>query len=387
MPRLPGWAWLLLAIGFATLATYMAMGYLKRQAAVKPVKTKIYVVRSNAIVEKDKVLSAAQLKLVEWDQERPPQDFFSALKDVEGRETVRTLVANDIITRENTRKRIPGLAGKVGRDDRAMTVKVDEASGVAGFLTPDSRVDVVVVLDKGEYNKNPISKTILQNLKVLGTGQQTEIGPEDKPRIVPTVTLEVTPEQAEYLALNAQEGRLSLVLRGQLPEGTLGADASTPKPAVPGTPVLSPNQRATTVKVDTATKVAPGNRVDVVLLLDTGAWAKYPVAKVLFHNMEVLDTDKQQRVTLIATPEEAVDLIWAAQVGKLSLMMRSGDTTFDKNKEVMWTSARRILGNLDQLRPPKTVQALRGVEMGVEVPLDNKYRSTSVPTTAVGIGR
>jgi len=135
--------------------------------------------------------------------------------------------------------------------------------------------------------------------------------------------------------------------------------------------------------VDTASRVAPGNRVDVVLLLKTGAWGKYPVAKIIFHNMEVLDTDKQQRVTLVATPQEAVDLIWAAQVGQLSLMLRSGDTTFDKNKKVMWTSARRILGSLDQLRPPKTVQALREIEMGVEVPLDDKYRSTSVPTAAV----
>jgi pilus assembly protein CpaB len=381
MPRLPGWAWLLMAIGFATLATYMAMGYLKRQAAVQPVRAKIYVVRSNALVEKEKILSAAQLKRFEWDKEKPPQDFFSELKDVEGRETVKTLAGNEIITRENTRKPIPGLAGKVGRNERAITVKVDEASGVGGFVTPDSRVDVVAILNKGEYNKNPISKTILQNLKVLGTGQQTEIGPGDKPKIVPTVTLEVTPEQAEYLALNAQEGRISLVLRGQLPVGTLGADDSTPKPVT--TAPLSPNQRAATVKVDTASRVAPGNRVDVALLLNTGAWEKYPVAKIIFHNMEVLDTDKQQRVTLIATPQEAVDLIWAAQVGHLSLMLRSGDKTFDKNKEVMWTSARRILGNLDQLSPPRTVEVLRGVEMGAEVPLVNKYRSASVPTSPV----
>jgi pilus assembly protein CpaB len=92
---------------------------------------------------------------------------------------------------------------------------VDEASGVAGFVPPDNRVDVVVTVDKGEYSKNPMAKLIFQNLKVLGVGQRIEHRPGDKPQIVPTVTLEVSPEEGERLALAAQEGRISLVLRGQ----------------------------------------------------------------------------------------------------------------------------------------------------------------------------
>lgn len=383
MPRLPGWAWLLLAIGFATLATYMAMNFLKNQAKVQPVREKIYVVKTNAVVEKEKILSTAKLKRVLWERDQPPQDFFSELKDVEGRETVKSLAADEIITRENSRKPIPGLAGKVSRDERAVTIKVDEASGVAGFLTPDSRVDVVLVMDKGDYQKNPIAKTILQNLKVLGTGQKTVTSPEDKPQVVPTVTLEVTPEQGERLALAAVEGRISLILRGQLSEKTPGVDASPPGPVAPESITLNSNQRAATVKVDSASTVAPGSRVDVVLLLNGGAWEKYPVAKVLFHNLEVLHTDKKQQVTLAATPQEAVDLTWAAQVGKISLMLRSNNPTVDKNNAARWTSARRILGNLDQPRPPRTVEVLRGIEMGAEVPLGNKNRAASVPATAV----
>jgi pilus assembly protein CpaB len=244
MPRLPGWAWLLLTVGFATLATYMAMGYLKRQAAVQsPVKEKIYVVRANAKVEKEKILSAAQLKRVVWDQEKPPQDFFSEVKDVEGRETAKSLAPGDLITRENTKKSIPGMAGKVSPKERAITVKVDEASGVAGFLTLGDRVDVVVFMDKGEYDKDPIAKLLFQDLKVLGTGQKLVNLPEDKPQIVPTVTLAVTPQQGEDLAWAAQRGRISLVLRGQgdqQPVETQGADASRlfgkPRKAIPQAP-------------------------------------------------------------------------------------------------------------------------------------------------------
>jgi pilus assembly protein CpaB len=374
MPRLPGWAWLLLAIGFATLATFMAMGYLERRVA-KPVKQEtIYVVRAKAKVDKDKVLSAPQLTRSEWKQGKPPQDFFSEERDVVGLETVKPLAPNEMITRENTRKYIPGLAGKVGKDVRAMTVKVDEASGVAGFLNPDNRVDVVVVLDKGEYNKNPISKTLLQNLKVLGTGQKKENIPgEDKAQIVPTVTLEVTPEQGENLALAAQQGRISLVLRGQLPKET-PADAGSS--AVPGTAaLLNPNQRVVSIRVSDAAGVAPGNRVDVVLFMNKGEWGKYPIAKILFQNMKVLNTDKRQQVTLVVTPQEALDLTWAAQVGRISLLARPGDKTGDTNKEIAKTvgaDAGRFFGKWNPPIVPRTVMTIRGIEWALEEPLNNK---------------
>jgi pilus assembly protein CpaB len=244
MPRLPGWAWLLLAIGFATLATYMAMGYLKRQAAVlPPAQEKIYVVRASTNAGREIILAAAQLKRVEWNQTKAPHDFFSEVQDVVGRETTKPLAADEVITRENTRESIPGMAGKVSPNQRAMTVKVDEASGMAGFLAIGNRIDVVVVVDKGAYNKDPIAKLLFQNLKVLGTGQKLENIPGDKPQIVPTVTLEVTPEQGERLALAAQEGRISLVVRGQGDQilvETLGAGTNAlfgdPRPAIPHDP-------------------------------------------------------------------------------------------------------------------------------------------------------
>ena len=316
-----------------------------------------------------------------WDQEKPPQDFFSKETEVAGRQAAKSLRPGEVITRDNTRIYIPGMAGKVSPDKRAITVKVDEASGVAGFLTPESRVDVVVVLDKGEFNKNPTAKTILQNLKVLGTGQKTVKSPEDKPQIVPTVTMEVTPEQGELLALAAVEGRISLVLRGQRPEETPGEEASTVKPAVPGTTaLLSPNQRAVTVKVDTASGVTPGKRVDVVLLLNNGDWAKYPLAKILFQNLEVLGTDQKQRVTFAVTPQEGLDLTWASQVGSLSLVLRGqGDQLPVKT---LGASAGRFLGN-PGLPAPRTVEVLRGVEMGAEVPLGNKNRPASAPVFTI----
>jgi pilus assembly protein CpaB len=246
MPRLPGWAWLILAIGFATLATFMAMGYLKRQAAVQPKeKTTIVVVAKSAIDPASRV-SPEQLKTEVWHQEKPPQGSFSTLAQLNERVAATLILPGDLVLENKLAPKgtLPGITALLSPNQRAMTVKVDEASGVAGFLTPGSRVDVVVVVDKGEYNKDPLSKLLFQNLKVLGTGQKLETRPGDKPQIVPTVTLEVAPEQGERLALAAQEGKISLTLRGQGDQQlveTLGADASKlfGKPRTP-IPLASP---------------------------------------------------------------------------------------------------------------------------------------------------
>jgi pilus assembly protein CpaB len=246
MPRLPGWAWLLLAIGFATLASYMAMGWLKRQAAVQsPKEQSTIVMVAKVAVPPTTLLTAEQVKTEVWHQDKAPQGSFNNLEQVVGRVTATSILPGDLIMENKLAPKgaFPGITALLSPNQRAMTVKVDEASGVAGFLTPGNRVDVVVVVDKGAYDKDPIAKLLFQNLKVLGTGQKLENLPGDKPQIVPTVTLEVTPEQGERLALAAQEGRISLVLRGQgdqLLVETLGADASKlfgkPKKAIPQAP-------------------------------------------------------------------------------------------------------------------------------------------------------
>jgi pilus assembly protein CpaB len=258
MPRLPGWAWLLLAIAFATLASYMALGWLKRQAAAKPtvIEKSTLVVVAKSEVAPTTLLTEALLKTEVWHQERPPSGAFTSLGQVVGRVTATSIMPGDLITENKLAPKgtVPGITALLSPNQRAMTVKVDEASGVAGFLTPGDRVDVVVIVDKGEYDKDPIAKLLFQNLKVLGTGQKLENRPGDKPQIVPTVTLEVSPDIGERLALAAQEGRISLVLRGrgdqQLVE-TMGTDASKlfgkPRrglPQAPAAAVVAPAGRS-----------------------------------------------------------------------------------------------------------------------------------------------
>jgi pilus assembly protein CpaB len=257
MRYLPGWVWLLLAAVFALMASLMALGWLKRQAASRlPSQAKSTLV----VVAKTKVgpanlLSGGQLTTDVWHQEKIPSGTFGKVDQVAGRVTATSLMPGELVTENKLAPKgtVPGITALLSPNQRAMTVKVDEASGVAGFLVPGDRVDVVVIVDKGPYDKDPLAKLLLQNLKVLGTGQKMENRPGDKPQIVPTVTLEVTPEEGERLALAAQEGRISLVLRGRNDQhlvDTLGVEASRlfgrPKKSKPGAPVpvaAQPNKR------------------------------------------------------------------------------------------------------------------------------------------------
>ena len=115
-----------------------------------------------------------------------------------------------------------------------MTVKVDDVVGVSGFIMPGTLVDVVVVIQppKGTANEEKISKIVLQNIKVLASGQNIDKPKDDREveRSVKAVTLQVTPEQAEKLALASSEGKLQLVMRNsvdQADEQTSGANKRT----------------------------------------------------------------------------------------------------------------------------------------------------------------
>ncbi len=235
MRRLPPWLWLMMALVFGAVATFMAMGWLKSQARTavreEPMKM-VSVVVAAKDVPPTVALSKEQLTVRQWPMDNALAGKFSQSEEVEGRVTAIPLAAGEPVLENKLAPKgvIPGLTALLPQDKRAMTVKVDEASGVAGFLNPDNRVDVVVSVDKGDYNKDPISKVILQNLRVLGTGQRIEKSLGEKPQVVPTVTLEVTPSEGERLALAVREGMISLVLRNQQDDhtvSTLGVRTST----------------------------------------------------------------------------------------------------------------------------------------------------------------
>jgi pilus assembly protein CpaB len=213
---------LVLAVFFGGVAAYVAAGWLKtssRQAqhtAQQTVLTTPVVVAAKDIAPGSS-LEASLLKVVQWPQDAKVEGAMLDPEQLRGRVTRTSLAPGEVILESKLApKGAPGgLAGIIQPDRRAVTVKVDEASGVAGFVLPGNRVDVLVTISRSEFKDDPVTQVVLQNLPVLGIGQDIEShrGGE-KPKVVPTVTLEVTPEESEKLALAAKEGNITLALRG-----------------------------------------------------------------------------------------------------------------------------------------------------------------------------
>ncbi len=207
----------ILAVVIALIASVSLYQYLKSQEEQlkKAVATgKIIVARQDISV--GSTIENAQIDLIEWPQANRPQGAFSAKESVFSRIALERFVPGEPIIEAKLVPKggLPGiLTYKIPEGHRAMTVGVDQVAGVAGFVTPGNMVDVVLTT-KPKYSRESISKIVLQNIPVLATGQTVEQQKEGKPIVVPTVTLDVTPENAERLAIASTQGRLQLVLRG-----------------------------------------------------------------------------------------------------------------------------------------------------------------------------
>jgi len=145
-----------------------------------------------------------------------PPGSFSDTSALVGRVLISPVQANEPIFESRlapTNIRTGGVAAVVSPKKRAIAVKVDKVIGVSGFIHPSNRVDVLVTLTTGK-SPTSITKTVLENILVLAAGPEFEAkGKEEKQSPVDVVTLEVTPEEAEKLALAATEGKILLVLR------------------------------------------------------------------------------------------------------------------------------------------------------------------------------
>ncbi len=107
-----------------------------------------------------------------------------------------------------------GLEVKITPGKRAMAVKIDEVAGLSGLIQPNSRVDVLVTVREDAANAQERAKLFMSNMRVLSVGSQLERGPDGKPQNATTATLEVTPSEAEQLAIATNQGKIQLVLRG-----------------------------------------------------------------------------------------------------------------------------------------------------------------------------
>ena len=192
------------------------------------------VVVANEDIPAGTALAAESVRLVSFPTEAIPEGVFDDVSRVSGRIVVASLRRNEPVLEP---KLAPvdvtrgGIAVLTGQDKRAMAVHVDEVVAVAGFIQPGDRVDVLATLHTDEDKSRPVTKIILENVPVLATGERatdaSKTAPAGNAEDPHVMTLEVSPPEAEQLALAASEGRIQLALRHPLNGAKAGTDGAT----------------------------------------------------------------------------------------------------------------------------------------------------------------
>ncbi len=219
---------LALAVVFGLLAIFVAQRLLQQQATSNRQREEADVVIATADIPLGTKITAQQVNVVKYSLANIPEGALSKKEAVVDRVSVTDIASKmPIIARHLAAPDSPaGLPGVLPPGMRAVSVRVDEASSVAGFALSGNYVDVIVIMQPQTSEAKPVSKVILQNVRVLATGQQMQPRNDGKASLTNTVTLLVTPAQAERLKLAESEGKLQLSIRNstdQVAERTPGA--------------------------------------------------------------------------------------------------------------------------------------------------------------------
>lgn len=209
-----------LALLSGLAAAWLALNYLRQPEnpirSVEPAATEVVVAARDLSL--GTILTAEDVKLASWPGGLLPEGYSSSVEEVLGRGVITNVVLNEplISSKIAVKEAGGGLPIVIPEGYRGVSVRVDDVISIAGFVLPGTRVDVMVTLDQGAQQGNPITKLMLQNIPVLTSGQVVEQDINGEPVQVTVITLLVSPEDAEQLVLAATRGRIQLALRNTL---------------------------------------------------------------------------------------------------------------------------------------------------------------------------
>ena len=171
------------------------------------------------IAQKDMAEGAAidrmAVAVVQWPVATIPVGAFTSIDSVVGRVARVTLFTGDPLVpgRLAPDGTGPGLEVKIAQGKRAVSFRINDVSGIAGLIRPNSRVDIVVVMD-GAADKGRLAKVFLQNMRILAIGSAPQPTEDGRPMNATVATVEATPDEGEQLALVTTQGQIQLMLRG-----------------------------------------------------------------------------------------------------------------------------------------------------------------------------
>jgi len=244
---------LLMAAGAAWVANVWVNGQLVTQASAEPNAHRV-VAAALSIPFATKV-EGRHLKYIEVPMDVMPTGAFTTFEEVEGQVSTTAIARGEILVSERfaAHERGSTLAALIDKEMRAITVRVDDVIGVAGFLLPGNTVDILAAR---KVDQRAVTETILRNIKVLAV-DQTAAANENEPVIVRAVTLEMTPEQAEIVVKARTEGTIQLTLRN--PEA---GDYIEPEPKAAPVQVVAAAPRPRPAVRDTSVTVIRGTQVE-----------------------------------------------------------------------------------------------------------------------------
>ena len=248
----------ILAGGSLAYGTYNFMQ--AAPASAVEMKTQAVVVAA-ADLQLGTALKREDLQVIDFPEGAAPEGAFSEPSDLVGRGLIVPLVKNELVLAAKlaSKEAGAGLPPVIPEGMRAVSVRVNEVVGVAGYVLPGNRVDVVATASPTESRSDTTSKVVLSNVQVLTAGTRMEQSQDDnKPTQVTVVTLLVNPEQAERLALASTEGKIQLALRNPLDQGspdtpgikTLGLLGGKPPAAAPASRVARARRPEAKPQVD-----------------------------------------------------------------------------------------------------------------------------------------
>ena len=207
-----GIAFLLVALVMASLAAAGVYLYLKGTPVVTQAAETTPVVVASKDLTFGTTLKEEHLRVVDFPKASVPVGSFGSIDSVLNQTTKVFVVDGEPMLASKLSSIGGGLSVRIPPDMRGMSLKVNEVTGVSGFVLPGDRIDVLVTIDNAAGTSNAVTKTILQDLEVLASGVKTETK-NNQNVTVQTVTVLVDPDGAEKMALAVDQGTVHLALR------------------------------------------------------------------------------------------------------------------------------------------------------------------------------
>lgn len=216
------------ALVVALIATFGVYRVLEATKASSRVATGPVVVAANDIPE-GRQIDRTSVTVAMWPVTTIPAGAFASVDSVVNRVARLNVFKGEPIVpgRLAPEGTAPGLEVKITPGKRAYSIRINDVSGIAGMIMPNSRVDILVTMNGGGELKQRMAKIFMSNMRVLAIGANVQRGPDGRPINSHVATLELTPEEVEKLAIAANQGSISLALRGYADPDSITTNGAT----------------------------------------------------------------------------------------------------------------------------------------------------------------